>query len=133
HELLRACPRGCDPFDPANPVILASSVMAGHAYVALARFTAASKSPLTGGIGEARCEGPFGIALKGSGIDALIVRGAATRPSVLVVENGRVAFHAVEDLWGLSVSRTVDLLEARFGPGIHTAVIGPAGERLVRF
>jgi aldehyde:ferredoxin oxidoreductase len=27
----------------------------------------------------------------------------------------------------------VDVLEQRFGPDIHTAVIGPAGERLVRF
>ena len=79
--LLRDCLRGIDAFDPANLLILTSSVVAGHPYAGLARFTAAAKSPLTGGIGETRCEGPFGHALKGSGVDALIFHGAAERPA----------------------------------------------------
>jgi aldehyde:ferredoxin oxidoreductase len=122
-----------DAFDPANLLILTSSVVAGHPYAGLARYTAAAKSPLTGGIGETRCEGPFGIALKGSGVDSLVFHGAAERPSVVVVENGQVTFHDASHLWGQPVSQTVDALEAQFGPDIHTAVIGPAGERLVRF
>ena len=133
HYLLRECPARIDPLDPANLLILTSSVVAGHPYAGLARYTASAKSPLTGGIGETRCEGPFGIALKGSGVDSLVFHGAADRPTTVVVEDGRVDFCDAGDLWGRSVSETVDMLETRFGSGIHTAVIGPAGERLVRF
>jgi aldehyde:ferredoxin oxidoreductase len=133
HYLLRECPAGIDPFDPANLLILTSSVVAGHPYAGLARYTASAKSPLTAGIGETRCEGPFGIALKGSGVDSLVFHGAADQPITVVVEDGHVDFEDAGDLWGRSVSQTVDLLEARLGPEIHTAVIGPAGERLVRF
>jgi aldehyde:ferredoxin oxidoreductase len=133
YYLLRDCPPRIDAFDPANLLIISSSVVAGHPYAGLARFTAAAKSPLTGGIGETRCEGPFGFALKGSGADSLIFHDVADRPTVVVVENGQVTFHEADDLWGKSVSRTVEGLEPRFGPDIHTAVIGPAGENLVRF
>lgn len=133
YYLLRECSRGTDAFDPANLLIITSSVIAGHPYVGLARYTAAAKSPLTGGIGETRCEGPFGIALKGSGADTLVFHGQAEQPIVAVVEDGQATFHEASDLWGLAVNRTVDVLEQRFGPDLHTAVIGPAGERLVRF
>ena len=133
YYLLRETPSGTDAFDPANLLILTSSVVAGHPYAGLARFTAAAKSPLTGGIGETRCEGPFGIALKGSGVDTLILHNASQRPIVVIVEAGRVSFHEADNLWGLTVGQTVDILESLFGPAIHTAVIGPAGERLVRF
>jgi aldehyde:ferredoxin oxidoreductase len=133
HYLLRECPAGTDALDAANLLVLTSSVVAGHPFAGLARYTAAAKSPLTGGIGETRCEGPFGTALKGSGVDSLVFHGKAERPVMILVEGGRVGFQPADDLWGRSVGETVDLLEAQFGPDIHTAVIGPAGERLVRF
>lgn len=133
YYLLQEMPPGIDAFDPANLLILTSSVVAGHPYAGLARFTAATKSPLTGGIGETRCEGPFGIALKGSGVDALIFHNVSERPIVAIVDAGRVSFHEADNLWGRTVGQTVDILEGLFGPDIHSAAIGPAGERLVRF
>ena len=133
YYLLRDCAPGIDAFDPANLLILTSSVVAGHPYAGLARYTVAAKSPLTSGIGEARCEGPFGVALKGSGVDSLVFHGAAERPTIAVIEGGQVTFQDALELWGLPVSQTVDGLENRLGSEIHTAVIGPAGERLVRF
>jgi aldehyde:ferredoxin oxidoreductase len=131
--LLRETPPSLDAFDPENLLIVASSVVAGHPYVGLAQFTVAAKSPLSGGIGEARGEGPFGIALKQSGVDAIIVNGAADRLTTLLIDDDSVTFHSAEDLADLPVNATVDRLEAAFGTDVHTAVIGPAGERLVRF
>ncbi len=81
YYLLRHTPSGMDAFDPANLLIISSSVMAGQPYAGLARFTAAAKSPLTGGVGETRCEGPFGMALKSSGFDVLIFHNASSHPS----------------------------------------------------
>lgn len=131
--LLRETPPGLDAFNPANLLIFASSVVAGHPYVGLARFAVAGKSPLSQGIGEARGEGPFGISLKGSGVDAIVVRGIAETLTTILIENGQVAFHDAADLTCLPVNATVDRLEAAYGSEISTAVIGPAGERLVRF
>jgi aldehyde:ferredoxin oxidoreductase len=133
YYLLYQTPAGMDAFNPSNLLILSSSVMAGHPYAGLARFTASAKSPLTGGIGETRCEGPFGMALKKSGFDALIFHNASSTPISVLIEDRQVSFHESGELWGKPVSQAVDALEAQFGAGLHTAVIGPAGENLVRF
>jgi aldehyde:ferredoxin oxidoreductase len=131
--LLTSTLPGNDALDPANPLMLLSSVMAGHPYVGLPRCTVVSKSPLTGGVGETRCDGPFAVALKDSGVDGIVLRDMAAEPSIVLVDNGQVSFHDAEEIWGQPVSRTVDWLERRFGSQIHSAVIGPAGERRVRF
>jgi aldehyde:ferredoxin oxidoreductase len=133
YYLLKMTPPGVDAFDSRNLLIFTSSVVAGQPYAGLARFTVAGKSPLTGGIGEARCEGPFGAWLKRSGFDAIIVKGAATRPTRISITNGAVSFHDAGDLWGCKVQATVDALEAQIVGDFGSAVIGPAGENRVRF
>ena len=133
HHLLKETPPGIDAFDPRNLLVLTSSVVAGQPYAGLARFTAAAKSPLTGGIGEALSEGPFGAALKRSGYDAIIVRGAATEALRIAIVDGTVSFHDASDLWGLSVQATEDRLAELVPPDSVSATIGPAGENRVRF
>jgi aldehyde:ferredoxin oxidoreductase len=130
--LLEKTAPGTDPLGPDNLLIFTSSVAAGHPAAGLARFTTAAKSPLTGGIGETRTEGPWGIALKGSGADAIVFTGRAERPVVVRIRDGAVEFHNT-DLWGRTVGETTDALEGVFGPDLHAAVIGPAGENRVRF
>lgn len=131
--LLEKTPAGSDPLGPQNLLIFASSVAAGHPAAGLARFTTAAKSPLTGGIGETRTEGPWGSALKGCGADAVVFTGRAEQPVAVVIEAGHAIFHDAADLWGLEVGPTVDALTANLGPAIHVAAIGPAGEQQVRF
>ncbi len=133
YYLLHNTPPGIDAYDPANLLIISTSVMSGQPFVGLARFCAAAKSPLTGGIGETHSEGPFGMALKSTGFDALIFHKSASAPLTVMVEDEQVSFHEAGEIWGKPVSKTVDALEAQFGDGIHTAVIGPAGENRVRF
>ena len=131
--LLESTRPGIDPLGPDNLLIFASSVVAGQPVPGLARFTTLAKSPLTGGIGETRTEGPWGIALKASGADIVVCSGVSKKPVTVVIENGNVEFRDAEDLWGQEVGASVDRLEAHLGKGIHTAVIGPAGENQVRF
>jgi aldehyde:ferredoxin oxidoreductase len=133
YYLLKMTPPGLDAFDPRSLLIFTSSVVAGQPYAGLARFTVAGKSPLTGGIGEARCEGPFGAWLKRSGFDTIIVKGAAKRPTRVSITDGVVSFHNASDLWGRKVQATVDALEAQILGEFASAVIGPAGENRVRF
>jgi aldehyde:ferredoxin oxidoreductase len=141
--LLRETAPGVDPLGPENLLIFATSVVAGLNAPGLARFTTSAKSPLTGGIGETRTEGPWGPALKCSGADIIVIRGASTEPVMVEIVPGtwngpeetatQVIFHQAESLWGKTVGAATDEIEKRLGGRVHTAAIGPAGENLVRF
>ena len=131
--LLKDTPPGLDAFDPQNLLIFSTSICAGQPYPGLARFTTTAKSPLTGGIGETRTEGPFAMAIKQAGIDAVIISGRAQHAVALLIEQGKVQFLTAEHLWGSTVPETIKSLESAHGKHIHHAVIGPAGERLVRY
>jgi aldehyde:ferredoxin oxidoreductase len=133
YYLLKETPPGLDAFDPDNRLIFTSSVVAGFPAAGLPRFSVCAKSPLTGGIGETRCEGPWGIALKKSGYDALIFSGAAAAPVCFVIDEAGPRFISAAAYWGKTVGETCDLLEADLGTGLHIAAVGPAGERRVRF
>jgi aldehyde:ferredoxin oxidoreductase len=133
YYLYHNTPPGIDAFDPQNLLIFTSSVMSGLPYAGLARFTTAAKSPLTGGIGETRTEGPFGMAIKGAGVDAIIIQGAAARPLVVKIENGLVHFLPGDDFWGLTTTAAIQGLAQLHGTDSHCAIIGPAGENLVRY
>jgi aldehyde:ferredoxin oxidoreductase len=131
--LLDHTPAGTDALSPQNLLIFTTSVVAGQAAPGLARFSACAKSPLTGGVGETRSEGPFAQALKSSGADAIIFTGASGEPVAVLVEDGKVGFHEAAAWWGGTVGETVDRAEAQWGEGLSVAAIGPAGENLVRF
>lgn len=131
--LLERTPPGIDPLSPQNLLIFASSVIAGTRAPGLARFTTAAKSPLTGGIGETRTEGPWGAAIKATGFDIIAISGRSERAVTLLIENQSARILPAEELWGSCVTETVDHIKAQVGDGAHVAAIGPAGENLVRF
>ena len=125
---------GMDALDPANLLVFTSSVIAGQDGPGLARFSVVAKSPLSGGIAETRCEGPFGRHLKGSGYDAIAFTGRAATPTWLVAENGLLTLRDAADLWGLDTLETTEAVRGRLGRAdVSVAAIGRAGERLVRY
>lgn len=131
-RLLLDTPAGLDPFDARATLGFFSSAVIGYPAIGLPKFTVVGKSPLSGGIGEVRAAGPFAVALKGSGYDAIVCHGRAQRPSYLLVAGGTVELVAADELWGLETHTATALLKERH-PGSCVAVIGPAGERLVRY
>ncbi len=132
-RLLRETPAGTDPLGPDNALIFASSVMAGQPYVGLASLAVCAKSPLTHGMGETHVEGPFSASFKESGFDVIVIKGKSARPVLLEINQGKVAFVDGDEYWGKNVDAAVDALESRYGQEISTAVIGTAGENLVRY
>jgi aldehyde:ferredoxin oxidoreductase len=132
-RLLRETPAGADPLGPENALIFASSVMAGQPYVGLASLAVCAKSPLTNGMGETHVERPFSASFKESGFDVIVIKGRAVKPTLISIKNGEVSFVDAAEHWGKNVDLTVDALEKSYGAGISTAVIGTAGENLVRF
>ena len=122
-----------EALDPANPLLIMTGPVAGHLVPGSSRFSVCARSPLTGFWGESSCGGFFAPALKAAGYDGLIVTGAAASPVYLLVENGRAEVRDAADLWGQDTYACDDALKARHGKQARTLIIGPAGEKLVRF
>lgn len=131
--LLTKCPKGVDPYSPANPLIFATGVLAGTGALACSRWLVITKNALTGGYGRACAGGDFGAWMRFAGFDMIVVEGQAERPVYVHVSSQGVNFHSAEDLWGLQTHEVQEELRKRHGRKAKIACIGPAGERLVRF
>ena len=91
------------------------------------------KSPLTGGFAEAEAGGYFGPELKRAGYDAIVIRGQAPQPVILWIHDGEVEIRPAGHLWGKPVLETHQALQAELDEHARTAIIGPGGEKKVRF
>ena len=131
--LLRHCPPGIDPLDPANPLVFATSPFAGTGITTASKIAVAAKSPQTGRIGDSLSSSYLALALKRTGFDALVILGAAPEWSCLVVDDGRVELRPAQHLLGLDPAKTSDALRAELGNGFRVAAIGVAGENGVRY
>ena len=131
--LLRHGEPTADPFSPTAPIIFALSPLVGSPLTTSAKFAVVSQSPLTHRINDSLVSSGFAIAAKKCGCDAIVVRGRAPEPSVLIIDDGVVRLEPARGLWGQTCGAAEQELHARFGKDFSAAVIGPAGERLVRF
>ena len=122
-----------DPLSPENLFIIATGPLTGTAAPTSGRFSASTKSPLTGTIFDSNCGGSFGPELKKAGFDAVIIEGESSKPVYLWIHDRRAELRPAEGLWGKTVDEVESLLEAELGRGVKVCCIGPAGENLVRF
>jgi aldehyde:ferredoxin oxidoreductase len=123
-----------DPLGPENELIFATSVITGIPISGMSRYSVVAKSPLTGGYGEAEAGGFFGSELKAAGFDVLIVQGYSKNPIYLWIQDGKVEFMDASALWGQSTKETQDEIRRNLkDPLVRVALIGPAGENLVRY
>ena len=130
--LYRYTSPGLDPLSPDNPLVIAPGLLVGTGISTASKTIFAAKSPLTGFLGRAASGAWIGYAVRRSGFDALLVKGALSKPGILIVDDGETWVEDASELWGLTVSETRRRLEEKYGRGFADAVIGPAGERLSR-
>ena len=133
HIMLRERAAEIDPLAPAAPIAFVLSPLVGSPLTTSAKFAVVSRSPLTDRINDALSSSGFALAAKRTGYDALVLVGKADRPSVLIVDNGRIRIEPAGDLWGMTTRQTEAALADRLEGGYQLAVIGPAGERQVRY
>jgi len=133
YYILRQMPILCDALSPENIIIFASSIVGGLDAPALSKHSVVAKSPLTGCIGESQSVSTFGPAFKSSGLDALVIYGKSNKPSYILIKNSRIFLKDASEIWGKDVAESHDFLLSAEGKNIHTAIIGIAGEKLVRF
>src|SRR5207248_3108706 len=87
----------------------------------------------TNRLNDALSSSQFALAAKKAGMDALVVTGALSSPGMLVIDEGQARVVPADDLWGLPAGEAAAIIAARLGSQYHTAIIGPAGENLVRY
>ena len=133
HLLYQNVPAGCEPLSPDNALIFAASPLVDTPVTTSAKYAVAAKSPLTGFIGDSMSGGHLAIELKRTGVDALVITGAADELTCLVIEDGQVRFLSATHLTGLGVGKTEKAIRQQFGGHLRVAAIGPAGESLVRY
>jgi aldehyde:ferredoxin oxidoreductase len=126
-------PPGVDPLAPAAPLAYVFSPLVGTPLTTSAKFAVVAKSPLTGLLTDALASSHFAIAGKLTGYDAIVVTGACSRPSALLIDGDGARFTDAAELSGLTAAQTGTRLRQRLGRGWRVAAIGPAGERGVRY
>ncbi|MBN1363968.1 MAG: aldehyde ferredoxin oxidoreductase family protein [Syntrophaceae bacterium] len=124
-------PAKIDPLGKDNIIAFMPGVLMGTGAPCSGRFSAVTKSPLTGIMDHASCGGPFGMAMKTAGWDGILIKGKSETPVYLVVTSSGVEFKDASALWGKDAFETQDLLGKHKNAG--AAVIGPAGENKVLF
>lgn len=120
-----------DPFSKENPLIFAPGLLNGSGIPMSGKSGFWSKSPLTGIMGEGIFGGYLGAEVKKAGYDAILLKGKCSELSYLLVDENGARIKTATELAGLDTEKTEEILENRHDG--RAAVIGPAGENLVRF
>ena len=126
-------PATVEPLGPENTLHFIVGTLVGTGAPAVPKLLVSARSPLTGIWGEAAGGGTFPALLKGCGIDGLIVKGTASSPVYLEVDESGCRIHDATELWGRDTFETQAELQRRHGKRGRAASIGPAGELGVRF
>ncbi|MCE5263426.1 MAG: aldehyde ferredoxin oxidoreductase family protein [Deltaproteobacteria bacterium] len=134
HTLLTEVPPAIDAFAPENRLVFALGTLTGHPFAGSGRNSAGCKSPLSGGYGESEAGGFWGAELKRAGFEAVVIEGVSPKPVYLWIKDGKAEIRMAERLWGLETADTERAIREELGDRrVRTAVIGPSGERMVRF
>ncbi|MCL2166016.1 MAG: aldehyde ferredoxin oxidoreductase family protein, partial [Clostridiales bacterium] len=123
-------PANTDPFSEASMMGILSGPFNGAGVIFGGRYMVVCKSPVTGGWNDANSGGFFAPALKGAGFDAIFVKGIASKPSYIFIDEGKVEIRDAGVLWGKTVEETEKALAGLHEGLIRSILIGPAGENL---
>jgi aldehyde:ferredoxin oxidoreductase len=120
-----------DPLGPENVLIFTTSPLTGTPVPTASRFHASFISPLTGGIGSANSGGKWGVTLKRTGWDALILRGRASNPLLIYINENEVRFDNPPPDSDMDVEDITDALEKSYGDRAKILTVGAAGRNMV--
>lgn len=119
-----------DPYSPENMLVFTTGPMTGSGAPSSSRWNVSTVSPLTNFLTSSNCGGSFGYHMKRAGYDGVVVVGKSDTPVWLEVTEDKVEFHDATDIWGTTTTEAQEKMGSKGG---GKAVIGPAGENLVRY
>jgi len=123
-----------DPLGPENLLVIAPGPLTGAYLPSSGKTSLVAISPQTGIYGDSSIGGGLGVELRQTGVDLLSITGRAGQLSILLVDEDDARILPMPELAGKSCLEAEGMIKDHFGTHeIKVAVIGPAGERLVRF
>ena len=119
-----------DAFHPGSPLILMSGPLTATSAPAAPRLVACGKSPglYPEAFNSASLGGSFAAELKMAGYDGIVVTGQASQPLFLTITNEKVELKDASHLWGLTNSKTRQLIKEELGEKVKYLTIGPGAE-----
>jgi aldehyde:ferredoxin oxidoreductase len=134
HYLLKEVEPGTDPLAPENRLVFAIGPLTGIALPGSGRHCIGSKSPLTESVAKSEVGEFWGAELRMAGFDAVVIQGKSPEPVYLWVKDGEAQIREAGDLWGRNTKDTEAAIQADLKDDrIRMALIGPAGENMVRY
>ena len=123
-----------DALSPDNILIFSVGPLTGSMFPGSGRVEVAAKSPVTGIQGMSNMGGYWGPELKYAGYDSIIIKGKASKPVYISINNDNIEVKDASHIWGMDTYKTQDALQEELGdPEIEVVCIGPGGENGVAY
>ncbi len=121
-----------DPLGPENILAAMTGPFTDSRVPSSSRHHVMGRSPLTGLLGESNVGGSWAVHFKRTGYDGIVVTGRADTPVYLWIHDGGVEIRDARPVMGKDSLESAQWLKSQTTDKASAAVIGPAGERLVR-
>ncbi len=122
-----------DPLSPDNIMCVMGGPLTGTDVNMSGRLCVVTKSPLTGTVTDSHMGGWTAAKMRWAGVDGVIFKGKADKPTYAYVEDGKVTLYDATEYWGKGIHETIKLLQEKHGEECGVMSIGPAGENQVKF
>ena len=123
-----------DPLSPDNLLCFMNGPLTGTETNLSGRLAVVTKSPLTGTVTDSHHGGWSAARIRWSGLDGLIFKGKAKKPTYVYIHDGKVELLDAKPVWGKNVHDTVKYFKDKYGEkDLSVITIGRAGEKLVKF
>ncbi len=117
-------------FHPDSPLIMMTGPLTATMAPSAPRLVVCGKSPciypetfVSASIG-----GFFPADLKKAGYDGIVIKGRADKPVYLRIDNDSVSIQDARNLWGLTNSKTCQIIQQENGKNARVMSIGPCAE-----
>jgi len=130
--LIDMLPEKTDPLSEENILMFTTGPLTGTTVQTSGRGTVITKSPQTGLFLDSHFGGMFAVEIKKAGWDIIILKGKSKNPIYININNEQVEYKDASKIWGKECIYVHNWLQKEYGK-VKTAVIGPAGENLVKF
>ncbi|MHB9096547.1 MAG: aldehyde ferredoxin oxidoreductase family protein [Syntrophales bacterium] len=121
-----------DPLGPENILVAMTGPFTDSRVPSSSRHHVMGSSPLTGILGESNVGGSWAVHFKRTGFDGIVVTGKADTPVYLWIHDGGVEIRDARSVMGKDSIESAEWLKSETTDKASAAVIGPAGERMVR-
>ena len=121
-----------DPLSPESELIFMTGPLTGSILPKSSRYIVAGISPATGIWGQAHAGGRFADELRHAGLDGIVVKGQASKPAYLWINNGQAEIRDAAHVWGKDTWEVSELIQQETDRKASVACIGVAGEKLVK-